>query len=170
MQFTTKWNREETLWQKKKFIHPKLEAENLCSLNFMNTAGLRIQNVLFGHLSKPCPSIHLGQAEFGRYSDRLQAGWFGVRTPVGARDFLFSITFRPALEPNQPPVKSVPGRFPRGQVAGRGVDHPSPSSVEVKIELRSTSTPLLTDPSWHVKGKPYHVIFPTYTYKKCSSY
>jgi len=32
------------------FIHPKLETENLWSLSCTDTAELRIQNLLFGHL------------------------------------------------------------------------------------------------------------------------
>jgi hypothetical protein len=37
--------------------------------------------------------------------------------------FLYSKVSRPALRPTQPPIQRVSGFFPRGEVAGRDVDH-----------------------------------------------
>jgi hypothetical protein len=52
---------------------------------------------------------------------------------------------RKALGPTQLPIHWVPGFFPRVKRPGRGVDHPPPSSAEVKKkkEKRYTSTPPL---------------------------
>jgi hypothetical protein len=40
------------------------------------------------------------------------------------------------LGPTQPPVKLVPGVFPGLRRAGRGVDHPSPSTTDVKERVQ----------------------------------
>ena len=42
---------------------------------------------------------------------------------------------RPALRPTQPPIQWVKGSFPGVKRPGRGVDHPPPSSAEVKIKV-----------------------------------
>jgi len=39
---------------------------------------------------------------------------------------------RPALGPTQPPIQWVPGFFPGGNRPGSDVDHPPPSSAEIK--------------------------------------
>ena len=58
---------------------------------------------------------------------------------------------RPALGPAQPPKQWVPGLIPGLKRLGRGVDHPPPSSAEVKerVELYLYST---SGPSWPVTG------------------
>jgi len=48
---------------------------------------------------------------------RLYIGPCGVKIPVGARDFSFSITSGPALGPTQPPVLWVPGFLHEGHMA-----------------------------------------------------
>ena len=49
---------------------------------------------------------------------RLPAGRSGVRVPVGARELLFSKTFKRTMVPTNPPIQSVPGLFPGGKVSG----------------------------------------------------
>jgi hypothetical protein len=67
---------------------------------------------------------------------------------MGAR---FSAPSRPALGPTQPPIQWVPGHSRRVKRPGRGVDHPPPSSAEVKerVELYLYSP---SGPSWPVLG------------------
>jgi hypothetical protein len=62
---------------------------------------------------------------------RLATGWT-VRgsNPDGGRDFQHPS--RPAVSPTQPPIQWVPGSFPGVKRPRRGVDHPPPSSAEVK--------------------------------------
>jgi hypothetical protein len=56
-----------------------------------------------------------------------------VRFLARARIFLFSITFRPALGPTQPPAQWIPvSGFPEVQRPGRETDHSSRASAEVK--------------------------------------
>jgi hypothetical protein len=59
----------------------------------------------------------------------------------------FPHTTRPALGPTQPPIQWVPGV----KRPGRGVDHPPPSSAELKerVELELCSP---SGPSWPVLG------------------
>ena len=58
------------------------------------------------------------------------------------RDFCY--TSIPALGPTQPPIKWVPGISQGVKRPGRGVDHPAPSSAELKerAELYLYSHPL----------------------------
>ena len=82
---------------------------------------------------------------------RLSTGWT-VRgsNPGGGRDFPHAS--RPALGSTQPPVQSVPGvSFLGVKRSGRGVDHPPPSSAEVKerVELYLYSP---SGPSWTFLG------------------
>ena len=72
----------------------------------------------------------------------------GIESRWG-RDFVHPS--RSALGPTQPPIQWVPS-FSRGvKRPGRGVEHPPPSSVEVKerVELFLYSTSVL---SWPVIG------------------
>jgi hypothetical protein len=56
----------------------------------------------------------------------------GVRSPAGQRIFPLGCVSRPALGPTQPPVKWIPGFFPRGGKAqlGRDADDFPPSSTK----------------------------------------
>jgi len=60
-------------------------------------------------------------------SDALRAGRFRVWTPVGVRNFLFSLPVRPT----QPPVQVVQVPFPGGKAAESWLCHPFSSSTEV---------------------------------------
>jgi hypothetical protein len=56
---------------------------------------------------------------------------------MGVRNFLFSTAAQtgPGADPaTQPPVQRVPGPFPGVATKGLCVDHPTPSSAEVKNE------------------------------------
>jgi hypothetical protein len=60
--------------------------------------------------------------------------------------FLFTTTFRMALGPIQPPIQWVPGALSlEVKWLGHEVDHPPPSSAELKecveLHLHSPSTP-----------------------------
>jgi hypothetical protein len=70
-----------------------------------------------------------------------------------------------ALGTTQPPVKGVLHIFPEGKAAGGGVDHPPPSSEEVKerVELYFYSP---SGPSWPVLGLNFPFIFFTRTHSE----
>jgi hypothetical protein len=63
----------------------------------------------------------------------IATGWTaGVRF-LAVQNFFFSIAFRPALEPTQPPVLGVPWTVSPGvKRPGLEDDHSAPSSAEVK--------------------------------------
>ena len=68
--------------------------------------------------------------------------------PGGQRDFLHPL--RPAVGPTQPPIQWVQGLSPGWKSdRGRGIDHPPPSSAEVKkrVEVYLYSP---SGPSWPV--------------------
>jgi hypothetical protein len=47
--------------------------------------------------------------------------------------FLFTIAFRPALGPTQPPIQSVPGALSlEVKLLGREAENPPPTNAEVK--------------------------------------
>ena len=53
-----------------------------------------------------------------QYGDSIRSGRFGIRTPVGARDFLSSKTSRLSLELTYFPIQLIPGHFPEGKAVG----------------------------------------------------
>ena len=67
-----------------------------------------------------------------RYGDSLRAGRSGDRILVGAR---FSAPFQtgPGAQPASYSIGT--GSFPGVKRPGRGVDHPPPSSAEVKERI-----------------------------------
>ena len=82
-------------------------------------------------------------------SDSLRAGRFGDRIPVGGWRFSAPIQTGPGVHPASY-IKGT-GSFPGVKWPGRGVDHPPPSSAEVKerVELYLYSP---SRPSWPVLG------------------
>jgi hypothetical protein len=70
-----------------------------------------------------------GPGYLSRHSDSLRAGRSGDRIQWG-RDVPH--LSRPALGPIQPPIQWVPALFRGVKRPGPGVDHPPPSSAEVK--------------------------------------
>jgi len=62
---------------------------------------------------------------------------------VEAREFSFlqKKKSRPVLGPTQPPAQRVPGPFFGVKLPGCNVDHPPPSSADVKNEWNYTPTP-----------------------------
>jgi hypothetical protein len=71
-------------------------------------------------------------AELRQYSDWLRAGRSGDRTPVGAR-FSAPVQTGPGAHPAFYTMGT--GSFPGVNRPGRGVDHPPPSSAEVKERI-----------------------------------
>jgi hypothetical protein len=73
----------------------------------------------------------------GRHSSVRIAIRYGLDGPGiesrWGRDF--SQPSRPGLGPTHPRIQWVPGLFPGGKAAGRGVDHPPSSSAEVTSPL-----------------------------------
>ena len=79
--------------------------------------------------NKSCVWCRRGPGYLRRYSDSLRAGRSGDRIPVGGR--------------YSPPIQTIPGAhtdsytigtgsFPEVKRPGRGIEHPPPSSAEVK--------------------------------------
>jgi hypothetical protein len=83
-----------------------------------------------------------------RYSDLLRAGRSGDRIPVGAR-FSAPVQTGPGAYPASCTMGA--GSIPGAKRPGRGIDHPPPSSAEVKerVELYLYSP---SGPSWPVLG------------------
>jgi hypothetical protein len=67
-----------------------------------------------------------------RYSDSLWAGRSGDRIPVGAR-FSAPVQTDPGAHPVSYTIGA--GSFPGVKLPERGVDHPPPSSAEVKEKV-----------------------------------
>jgi hypothetical protein len=84
----------------------------------------------------------------------LVAGRSGDRIPVGAR-FPAPIQTGPGAYPASCTMGTV--SFPGVKRPGRGIDHPPPSSAEVKekVELYLYSP---SGPSWHVIGRTLPLI------------
>jgi hypothetical protein len=75
-----------------------------------------------------------GPEQLSRYSDSLRAGRSGDRIPVGTR-FSAPVQTDPGAHPSSYTMGT--GSFLGLKRPGRGVDHPPPSSAEVKeiVEL-----------------------------------
>jgi hypothetical protein len=94
----------------------------------------------------PCSLVEIFQCF--KKADSLRAGRSGYRIPVGAR-FSVSVQTGPGAYPASCTMGT--GSFPGVKRPGRGVDHPPPSSAEVKerVELYLYSP---SGPSWPVLG------------------
>jgi hypothetical protein len=77
----------------------------------------------------PIVTVKYGPGERSRYSDLLWAGRSGDPDPLEAK---FLTTVKPTQEPTQPPIQWVQGLFLGVKRPERGVDHPPPSSADVK--------------------------------------
>jgi hypothetical protein len=92
--------------------------------------------------------IMCGPGKRSQYSDSLRLDGPGIESRCG-KDF--TNPSRRALGPNQPPVQWVPGLFLGVKRPGRGVDHPPPSSAEVKEKVKLYLY-CPSGPSWSVLG------------------
>jgi len=111
----------------------------------------------------------LRDSSFSRYSDSLRAWRSGYRIPVGAR---FSEPAQTGHEFHPASYTMGTGSFQGVKRPGRGVDHPPPSSAEVKerVELYIYSP---SGPSCPVLGWTFHLPFialPYVRYKKFNIY
>ena len=93
----------------------------------------------------------------------LRAGRSGVRLPIGAR---FSAPVQRDSEAHPDSYTTGTATFPGVKRPGRGVEHPHPSSAEVKerVELYLYSP---SGPSWPVLGwnlPLYHIIYHIISY------
>jgi hypothetical protein len=90
----------------------------------------------------------LGQDSVVGIATGYELGGPGMESQWG-RDFQHLP--RPALGPTQPPVQRVMSLFPGVKWPGRCIDHPPPSSTEVKerVELYLCSP---SRPSWPIIG------------------
>jgi hypothetical protein len=83
------------------------------------------------------------------YSAGLRAEWSRIWVTVGAGNFLFTTTSRPALGPTQPPIEWVPGAHSLGvKRPGHEADHSPPSSAEVKERVEPSSTSRYSFVAW----------------------
>jgi hypothetical protein len=77
----------------------------------------------------------------------LDGRWFEFRKGLGI--FLFTIAFRPALGPTQPPIQWAPRALSLGvKWLGCEADHSPPSSAAVKNAWSYTSTPQCAFMAW----------------------
>jgi hypothetical protein len=90
-----------------------------------------------------------GPGQLSRYSDLLRAGWSGDRILVGAR-FSAPVQTCPGAYPASCTMGT--GSFPGVKQPGRGVDHPRPSSAEVKERVQLYLY-YPSGPSWPVLGR-----------------
>jgi hypothetical protein len=91
-----------------------------------------------------CCCIGFATVQCSSYSDWLWAGWLRGRSlsPSRVKNFLLSMSPRPALGATQPPIEWVAGAVSLGaRRPGREADHSPPTSAKVKKTWIYTSTP-----------------------------
>ena len=127
--------RKETCWSYKHVVDPAYNDIVVCDTSPI------VSDIWY-------QSIPHGPVERRRYSDSLRARRSGDRIPVEAR---LSAPVQTGPGPHPASYTMRTGSFPRGKRPGRGVDHPLPSSDEVKerIELYLYSP---YGPSWPFLG------------------
>jgi hypothetical protein len=96
-----------------RYVHPMLKETSYKRVR----ADFRVNNGHCRNYSSLIPPLG-----YGLDGPRIQTRW--------RRDF--PRPSKPALGPTQPPVQLVPGLYPKVKRPGCGVDHPPPSSTEVK--------------------------------------
>jgi len=90
-------------------------------------------------LKETCSTVRVGMFPInGLDSDSVRAGRSEDRIPAEAR-FSAPVQTGPGAYPAS--YTTGTGSFPGVKRSGRGVDHPPPSSAEVKERLELTSTP-----------------------------
>ena len=89
-----------------------------------------------------------GPGKLSRYSDSLRAGRSGDRIPVWAR-FSSPVQTGPGAHPASFTMGT--GSFPGVKLSGLGLDHPPPSSAEVKEGVKPYLNSF-SGPSWPVLG------------------
>ena len=88
-------------------------------------------------------SMRHGPVYLSRYGESLRAGRWGAR---------FSAPVQIGRGAHPASYTMGTGSFPGVKRPGRGVDHPSPSSTEVKERIELFLFPL-SGPSWPVLGR-----------------
>jgi hypothetical protein len=109
-----------------------------------------IPDIIQGAIASKSQSLDPGgPGQLSRYSDSLRDGRSGDGIPVGVR-FSAPVQTGPGAHPASYTVGT--GSFPGVKWPGRDVDHPNPSSAEVKarVELYLYSP---SGPSWPVLGR-----------------
>jgi hypothetical protein len=110
----------------------------ICNIYYFSTVTIvswtRLNVTLYiHHLSSPCKKTQIiSRFWLSRYSDSLQAGRTGDRIPVWAK---FSVPIQTGSENHPASCTIETGSFPGVKRPGRGVNHPPPSSVEVKEKV-----------------------------------
>jgi hypothetical protein len=124
----------------------------LCEVrtDFSNTILIKFRNCILSNRIR----ILCGPRQLSRYNDLIRTGRSGERIPVGGE------FFRPLQTgPGAPPPSLLCNGY-RVTSGGKGVNHPPPSSAEVKerveLYLYSPSGPSWWVIEWHLPLSEYY--------------